>query len=305
MNKHVKILTILLCILSTAVFVFSKRTADRNADNESPRIAIPEKEITISVSDPVEAVFQGVTASDKEDGDVTDSLIVESLSNMDKNYARTAVIAAFDSNGNVTKSSRTVYYSDYHSPEFTLSTPLTVSNSKVSDILQGVQVTDVLDGDLSDLVQLETGSTVATDATDDYEAHLLVTNSAGDAVNIPVTVTACTTSDLAAVPSIELSTYLIYLDKDSDTPSWKSFLQSVTVSGRTWLWNNGAFSIEPEEDGTIQELRANETELRSSDVKAKQEVDTSTPGVYEVDYYVKAYKKNPAAHVRMIVVVRE
>ncbi len=305
MNKGVKILTVVLCAASAAAYILSDRYVKRDAGNERPRIEMEEMEVTISVSDPEESIFQGVTASDKEDGDVTESLILESLSNMDKNYARTAVLAAFDSNGNVTKSSRTVYYSDYRSPEFTLSSSLTVQNSKVTDILEGVEVTDVLDGDLSDQVQLETADSVETEVTEDYPANLLVTNSAGDTVNIPLTITACTTSDLAAVPSIELSTYLIYLDKDADTPSWKSFLQSVTVSGRTWLWSDGAFSLEPEEDGSIPELRSNETELRSSDVKAKQEVDTSTPGVYEVDYYVKAYKKNPAAHVRLVVVVRE
>ncbi len=305
MNKGIKILTVSLCAVCAASYIVSDHFAKRKTDNEVPRIAMLDKEVTISVSDPSEAIFQGVTASDREDGDVTDSLIVESLSNMDKNHERTAVLAAFDSNGNVTKASRTVKYSDYRSPEFNLSNSLTVQNSNVASILEGITVTDVLDGDLSEQVQLETGDTVQSDSTKDYSANLLVTNSAGDTVDIPVTLTACTSSDLAAVPSIELSTYLVYLNKGAETPAWKGFLKSVTVSGRTWLWNDGGFSIEPEEDGSIPELRANETELRSSDVKAKQAVDTSTPGVYEVDYYVKAYKKNPAAHVRMIVVVQE
>lgn len=304
MNKGVKRLTLILCIAAAAVYILSRQYANRTSGDEPPRIAMVEKEVTISVTDPVESIFQGVTASDVEDGDVTESLLVESMSNMTKDLTRTAVIAAFDSAGNVTKSSRTVAYSDYTSPNITLSTPLTVQAASVSDILQGIQVTDVLDGDISDQVQLETAARVDTSVTDEYEANIIVSNSAGDTVDIPVTLTACTLSDMALAPSIELSTYLIYLNQGDDTPSWKSFLKSVTVSGRTWLWSDGAFSLEPEEDGTVSELRANETELRSSDVKAKQEVDTSTPGVYEVDYYVKAYKANPAAHVRLFVIVR-
>ncbi len=304
MNKGVKRLTILLCILCAGIYILSDRYAKRDSSNRPPRIAMLDNTVTISVADTEEAIFQGVTATDDEDGDVTSSLLVESMSNMDKNLSRTAVIAAFDSKGNVTKTSRTVAYSDYTSPEFTISSPLTVAASGLSSVLDGVSVNDVLDGDISDHVQLETSAMVATDVTDDYEATLMVTNSAGDTVDIPVTLTACTASDMAATPSIELSTYLIYLNKGDETPSWKSFLKSVTISGRTWIWDNG-FSLEPEEDGTIPELRATELELTSSMVKAKQEVDTSVPGVYEVDYYVKAYKANPAAHVRMFVVVRE
>lgn len=304
MNKGIKRLAVLLCIISAAAYVASERFTGRSEGNAAPRIAMAEKEVTVSVADPPEAIFLGVTASDREDGDVTDSLLLESMGNMTKKLTRNAVIAAFDKDGHVTKTSRTVSYSDYTSPAFTLNNPLTVQTSKLSSILEGVQVTDVLDGDLSSQVQLETAARVENDVTDDYEATLMVSNSAGDTVDIPVTVTACTPSDLASAPSIELQTYLIYLNKGADTPSWKSFIKSVTVAGRTWLWDNG-FTLEPEEDGTIPELRSSEMVLTSSDVKAKQEVDTDTPGVYEVDYYVKAYKANPAAHVRLFVVVRE
>lgn len=304
MNRRVKRLAIFFCVVSIAVYVLSSRYVNKDKGNSKPVISMDEKEVVISVSDPLEAVLQGITATDPEDGDVTDSLIVESMSNMDANLARSVVIAAFDKNGNVAKASRTVSYSDYTSPTFTLNNPLTVQTTKLSSILEGVTATDVLDGDLSDRVQLETAAYVEAGVTDNYKANLMVTNSAGDTVDIPVTVTACTVTDLASAPSIELSTYLIYLNKGDETPSWKSFIKSVTISGRTWLWDNG-FYLEPEEDGSIPVLRSSEMELTSSDVKAKQEVDTSTPGVYEVNYYVKAYKANPAAHVRLFVVVRE
>ncbi len=304
MNKGVKRLTIILCVICAALYIVSNRYANRNSGDEMPVISMDEREVTVSVNDTEEAIFQGVTVTDKEDGDVTDSLMVESMGNMDKNLSRTAVIAAFDSSGNVTKTSRTVSYSDYTSPTLSVGSSLTVQTSKVTSILDGVTATDVLDGDISDEVQLEISGTVREDVTNDYSADLLVTNSAGDTVDIPVTVTAATAADLSAAPTIELTTYLIYLDKGADTPSWKNYISSVTVSGRTWLWDNG-FTLEPEEDGTIPTLKASEDELTSSDVKAKQEVDTETPGVYEVDYYVKAYKANPAAHVRLFVVVRE
>ncbi len=304
MNKGVKRLTIILCVLCAVLYIFSKRYVERDSGDQKPLISMDEREITISVEDSEEAIFQGVTAEDEEDGDVTDSLILESMGNLDKNLARTAVIAAFDSAGNVSKTSRLVSYSDYTSPEFSLNNSLTVQASKVSSILDGVRVNDVLDGDISDQVQLEIVTNISSDVTDDYEADLLVTNSAGDTVDIPVTVTACTASDMTAVPSIELSTYLIYLDQGAELPSWKNYMTSVTLSGRTWLWSGGAFSLEPEEDGTVPELRSDETVLTSSSVKIKQEVDTATPGVYEVDYYVKAYKDNPAAHVRLYAVVR-
>ncbi|MDO4491086.1 MAG: hypothetical protein Q4B85_08475 [Lachnospiraceae bacterium] len=304
MSKAMKRLILLLCVLSVVAYVVTTQYANREKGNKKPEFSMEDREVTISVADPKEAIFQGVTVKDKEDGDVTDSLLVESLSNMASDHTRSAVIAAFDKNGNVAKTTRTVVYSDYVSPTFTLNNPLTVQTTKLSTILEGVQVEDVLDGDISDQVQLETEKTVEKDVTDNYKANLLVTNSAGDTVNIPVTVTACTITDMAAAPSIELDTYLIYLNKGDNTPSWKSFLKSVTVLGRTWLWDSG-FYPEPEEDGSVPELRSNESWLQSSDIKVKQDVDTSVPGVYEVKYYVKAYKANPAASVRLFVVVRE
>lgn len=74
-------------------------------DRESPVISIPEvRSYSMGVSD--EELLQGVTAEDGQDGDVTDSLRIESVYKETEEEMLTVIYVAKDSSNNVAKCQR-------------------------------------------------------------------------------------------------------------------------------------------------------------------------------------------------------
>ncbi len=103
MGKVLRLLLVALCGLSVLAYGITYRMAHKNDSNAAPSISMDSQEITISVEDDEQAILAGITATDAEDGDVTSSLVVESLSNMLDHSYRNAVICAFDGDSPVTK----------------------------------------------------------------------------------------------------------------------------------------------------------------------------------------------------------
>lgn len=75
-------------------------------------------EISVSIHADEAELLAGVTAYDAKDGDVTDSLAVEHISNFIEKGRRKISIVAFDSDNNVTHAEREMVYNDYTSPVF-------------------------------------------------------------------------------------------------------------------------------------------------------------------------------------------
>ena len=161
-----------------------------DAKNSPPEITVESKSNVFSVYDDESAFLDGVSATDKEDGIVTDSLIIESVSPFVDENTRVVTYAAFDSNNNVTKLEREITYSDYTPPTFTSSSHIYVEKGDYAEILSHITAYDVIDGDISDKVKLEVNN-VVKGVPGDYAVELTVTNSCGDvsAQSIVVTVT--------------------------------------------------------------------------------------------------------------------
>ena len=81
------------------------------ADRKGPEISVPQEEITYVAGTDTSALLNGVTAQDDRDGDVTDTVTIESIiPNADQTGA-SVVYVAKDSKNNVTKETRTILYS--------------------------------------------------------------------------------------------------------------------------------------------------------------------------------------------------
>lgn len=237
----------------------------------SPEIVFSGDELAVSTSADDAALLAGVTATDAEDGDVTDSLVVQGRSGLREDGTVQVTYAAFDSDRHVTKAVRTVRYTDYHSPRFTLSQPLIcrTNSSRTLSLLAGA--TDCIDGDLSDRVKLALtdGSSLLIAGT--HTAELRVTNSLGDTSVVPVTVEV-TTGDVNP-DQLTLTSYLIYLPVGSSYAP-KDYIAGVQGDG----------------------------EKSTAGVSIESDVDTTTPGVYEVTY---TYRNGSAvSHTRQVVVVQ-
>lgn len=289
--KRIRILSVIVFVLSLGLYVFFQVKHSRIDDTIAPRISMNEETIEVSVHDPEEAILSGVTASDSNDGDVSDTLIVESMGQFLSPGRRNVTVAAFDRSSNVSKMTRQVIYTDYTSPVFSLEAPLQFPLNTTS-ILDNVTVMDVLDGDISRQVKVSKSANLDTTVADDYETVLTVTNSAGDTVKLPCTVTIYDNSTNNGAPEIELSAYLIYVDAGTKINPW-DYVTGVKMRGVQYTRAEDGNLYSP--DMTLA--------LAKSDFSIKGEVDTATPGTYEY-VYKTTDSNNRTGRVRLIVVVR-
>ncbi|MEF1202893.1 DUF5011 domain-containing protein [Vibrio owensii] len=119
--------------------------------------------------------YAGVTASDKEDGDLTNSITVEGSVDVNTVGTYVLVYSVKDSDNNETKQSRTVVVYSLV-PEFEGVTDTTIQLGDAFDPMAGVKATDAEDGDLTDQVRVE--GSVDVNVQGVYDLVYRVTDSA-------------------------------------------------------------------------------------------------------------------------------
>ncbi|MGR5212361.1 immunoglobulin-like domain-containing protein [Vibrio rotiferianus] len=119
--------------------------------------------------------YAGVTASDKEDGDLTNSITVEGSVDVNTVGTYVLVYSVKDSDNNETKQSRTVVVYSLV-PEFEGVTDTTIQLGDAFDPMAGVKATDAEDGDLTDQVRVE--GSVDVNVLGVYDLVYRVTDSA-------------------------------------------------------------------------------------------------------------------------------
>src|SRR5699024_3862170 len=80
-------------------------------DRNGPEISVPQEEITYVAGTDTSALLNGVTAQDNHDGDVTDTVSIESIITNAVQTGASVVYVAKDSKNNLTKETRTILYS--------------------------------------------------------------------------------------------------------------------------------------------------------------------------------------------------
>lgn len=212
-------------------FVYQTVSSFR-ADGEAPQILIEEGELSVSVKDPESTLLEGVTAVDAVDGDVTDTIVIESIYGISTSQEAAVspirdsfttlpvnltqidrvkvTYAAFDQAGNVAKAERQICYTDYESPKITLSAPLVFAYGSGFDVMDCVKAKDVIDGDISHLVKASLVSeTSSLSAQGEHEAAFRVTNSLGDTTQLILPVEVYEADRYNAI--LKLKQNLIYL----------------------------------------------------------------------------------------------
>lgn len=274
---------ILICIGGFLLYLF---IGDLRADTQPPRISFSDEVLELSAQAPRDALLQGVAASDNVDGDVTASVVVESVQLSDEDGTISVTYAAFDAAGNVAKQTRQARYTDYESPKFSLRKSLTFSFNSGFDIFGAVRAQDALDGDISHRIRITSLDEKAITAIGIHQVELKVSNSLGETVElvVPVEVYAAGTYDA----TVTLTDYLIYLPLGRELDA-KSYLDAYSRSGTTVSLRNGL----PE--GYTLELVS--------------DVQPDKPGVYTVEYRVTqtvGTESNAKAYIgyaKLIVVV--
>lgn len=270
-------LTAVCCAAFAGYLIASRQLGDHAA----PVISFPEGELEVSVGAGEDELLAGVTAKDGHDGDVTAGIVLEGVTGLSSDRRATATYAAFDQAGNVARVRRTVVYTDYHSPTFTLSGPLVYTSGRGVDVFRDIGATDVVDGDLSEQIKatLVDGSSTITEAGM-HQVEFRVTNSVGDTARLTLPVEVCESGQFNA--EALLTEYLVYVKQGAKFESWPYLKGLKSGAGEVNL-ANGAWE--------------------GAGIEITSDVDTSVPGVYSVGYTV-AYGAY-TGHTRLIVVVEQ
>lgn len=266
--KILKIILAALLVVVSALYGLTSVSQKLSGSDVPPTIQCGSGLIEISVSDPEEVLLTGVTASDKQDGDLTGRILIQGVSKLITNDTAKVTYLVFDSDGNAASCSRMVRYTDYRKPVFALEQALNYTQNEDIELLDRLSATDVLDGDITSAIRVST--LCATSDPEVSTVTVQVTNSMGDTalLDLPIVVYSGT----AVRPEVRLTDYLVYLEQ-GDSFQADSYLRSVSTSAGS---------------GNVDKV-----EISGS-------VDTSEPGTYYVYY---RYSHGTATGLTVLTVV--
>ncbi len=241
------------------------------ADKTIPVISIDSNVLEVSLNAGDEELLKGVTAYDEKDKDITDKVIVESVSNFIDDGVCKVTYAVCDNDNHVAKKSRKIKYKDYQSPKFGLTESTCYSIYERINLANAVTAEDCIDGDISKQVII-TSENYTKSVAGVFSINVTVSNKKGDVseLEIPLIIED---RELSA-PVIELKDYLVYVKTGS-----KLNLPGMIVSATD----------------------SKQNDLKDS-VKIESDINTSKEGTYTVHYYVTD-EDNLRGHTVLTVVV--
>lgn len=204
--KYLRIGVSLMCVLSLAVFaVFYVK--EQQKDTTYPEITIDGEIIDISLKMTEQELFKGVTAYDEKDGDITDKLIVESVSKFIEEGVCVVTYSVCDDDNHATSATRKIRFVDYTDPVFVIKQSLVFGLGEKINLAAYIGAYDCIDGDISDRVII-TATDYNTNEEGVFNISLKATNSMGDSIymELPVYIEERSYS----APQIELSDYIVY-----------------------------------------------------------------------------------------------
>lgn len=272
--RYLRIIAVFILVASLAFAGWAGRRYNSRLNTDRPTISNSVETLQISVNDPPEAVFQGLSARDATDGDLTDQIMVASVSHFLEPGTVSVKYVVFDSHNNSATLTRRVHYKDYKAPVFSLDKAPVYTTGSSFDLLDYIQVKDCLDGDISDHVRV-ISNTVNNFSAGNYPVVLEVSNSCGDTAQITLWVTYQSKESTAVV---NLNQYIVYIGQgDSFTPT--QWLASVTDRNGVALDN-----VNVEIQGTL---------------------DTNKPGCYQLVYSYDDGKCTGASPLTVVVTERQ
>lgn len=247
--RYLRIVTVLVFVVSLLFTGWTDHWYYSQLNTDYPSITSEVEELAIRTVDPPEAVLTGLRATDATDGDITDRIMVASVSHFLEPGVVRVKYVVFDHHNNSATLSRRVRYTDYTPPIFTLDkTPVyAVGNS--FDLLKHIHVMDCLEGDISDRVRV-VSNMVNNFSVGTYPVVLEASNSCGDTVQIQLWVTYL---DEQPTVNVALHQYIVYVEQGEDFQP-KKWITSVTDR--------------------------HNTPLNADNVEVQGNLDVNTPGAY-------------------------
>lgn len=259
MKKFLVVLLVIICLGLGAGIVYMFGVED----NEGPKITFSEDKDTEYTSDITkEDLLKGVTAQDNRDGDVTDSLTVETIYPKNDGKQVAVIFVAKDQENNVTKKEFTMENKDGidTDPQIGL-----IDNEDLSNAADSTDNTEAAPAD-------ETQAAAAVDSTEPSQDDLTPEEQAQKTQEDKIA--QLSPQD----PKMYLTTYYVEIPVGT-TLDKLSYVKDIQ----------------------------DDTELTSELYKKIQisgDVDTNTPGTYELTYYVVDNSGNSSNGAILTVVVK-
>ena len=273
--RYLKIFVILFFLLSLGLCIWTVHTYQQGINDDIPVLHCEIPELTISVKDPPEALLAGLTAQDQTDGDLTAQIMVASTTHFISPGTIRVKYVVFDQHNNAATITRSVHYSDYESPRFSLSQAPIYLRGDNFDILDHITVIDDLDGDISHKVKV-ISSAVSNYTTGSYPVVLEVANSYGDTAQIELRV--------------------IYQDKNTS---------QVTIRLRDYIAYVEAGSTFDPYSYILSVSDSNGTAFPKTSVTIDGNVNTAQPGSYQLTYSYDFDRQQGQSCMTVVVLDRE
>ena len=251
--RYLRIITVMIFVFSLVFAGWANIRYYGSLNTDYPEISNSVELLEISVNDPQEALFEGLSASDATDGDLTDQILIASVSHFLEPGTVSIKYVVFDSHNNSAKLTRRVHYTDYTAPVFSLDKAPLYTVGKSFDLLDYIQVQDCIDGDISDHIRV-ISNMVNNYSVGNYPVVLEVSNSCGDTAQVTIWVTYQSKESSAVV---KLHQYIVYVQ------------QGETFEPRQWLAN-------------VTDRNTNF--LDPAFVEVQGNLDVNTPGCYQLVY---------------------
>ena len=248
--------SVVILFLVTLIVFFGVFLHQNNKDDDTiPKITIENDFVEVSCNASDEELLKGVTAIDEKDGDLTNEIIVESISRFIQPGICEVVYAVCDSDNHVAHATRKLGYTDYIAPRFKITDSLCFSLYENVNLTSCIGAVDCIEGDISGNVVI-TSPDYTSSLTGVFTLELTVTNKKGDTSSLVLPLIMEERS--LSAPKIELEEYLIYVEKG----------QNVDFS-----------------DYIVKATSKNEDDLTSL-VTIDDNVNFKTSGTYIVNYFV-------------------
>lgn len=261
----------LLFVVVFAVFSVAFISEKIKDDKTVPVITIENEMLDVSLKADDKELLQGVTAYDEKDKDLTDKIIVESISRFIEKGVCKVTYAVCDSNNNVAKATRKIRYKDYVSPTFEVNESLCYSMYESINITEAISAYDCIDGNITGNL-IVTTKNYASAVAGVFTLDVTVSNKNGDTseISLPLVVEDRSLN----APVIELKDYLVYAKAGSQL-DLAGYVVSATDAG--------------------------ENDIRSS-VRIDTNLDLNKEGTYIVHYYATDAGGNQGHSIMTVVV---
>ena len=251
--RYLRIITVIVFVFSLIFTSWANVRYHNSLNTDYPTITNTVELLEISAQDPPEAMLKGLSAQDATDGDLTDKIMVASVSHFLEAGTVRVKYVVFDSHNNSATLTRKVHYTDYVPPVFSLEKAPVYTTGSSFDLLDHIRVEDCIDGDISDHIRV-ISNMVNNYSVGNYPVVLEVSNSCGDTAQITLWVTYESKESTAVV---KLHRYIVYVQ------------QGQTFDPMQWF-------------ATVTDRNA--TALDAKNIEVQGNLDVNKPGCYQLVY---------------------